>query len=355
MRSGARAEGGRENRGRTRERAGSPREVFSDRNHNDSPLRTGRVEMGYETLRDDLRGVAFTTATPFAEGGDRVDREALGENVRSLAADGAELFIPCGTTGEYYSLSDDERTAVVEATVDAAPEDAAVVAGAGGATAEAIALIEAYEDAGADAAMVMYPRHTYVHEEGLIDYYRAIADATDLGIVVYKRGPLLSERVIEAVAGIENVVAVKYAVNDVTEFSRLAASITDVVWLNGVAERYGPAYALEGAEGLTTGIGNFIPGPVLALYDAIESGDWERAREIRDLLRPFEELRAESGGGPAFGAAKNVPVVKYGLDLQGLSGGPVREPLVELADEDRERVERYLERVESEEELFAPA
>ncbi|MFC4986721.1 dihydrodipicolinate synthase family protein [Saliphagus infecundisoli] len=311
--------------------------------------------MGYETLRDDLHGVAFTTATPFGEGGDRVDREAIGENIRTLAEAGADLFIPCGNTGEYYSLTDDERIGVVEATVDAVPADATVVAGAGGATAEAIEMINAYEDAGADAAMVMYPRHTYVHEEGLIDYYRSIAASTDLGVVVYKRGSLLSERVIEAVAGIENVVAVKYAVNDVTEFSRLAATITDVVWLNGVAERYGPSYALEGAEGLTTGIGNFIPEPVLALYDAIKDGDWERAREIRDLLRPFEDLRAEAVGGPAFGAAKNVPVVKYGMDLRGLTGGPVREPLVELAEEDRERVEKYLERVEREDELLAPA
>lgn len=311
--------------------------------------------MGYETIREDLRGVAFTTVTPFADGGDRIDREAIDENIRTLAGADAELFIPCGNTGEYYSLTDDERIAVVSETVDAAPDEAAVVAGAGGATTEAIELISAYEDTGADAVMVMYPRHTYVHEEGLIDYYRQIAESTDLGIVVYKRGPLLSERVLEAVAGIENVVAVKYAVNDVTEFSRLAATITDVVWLNGVAERYGPAYALEGAEGLTTGIGNFIPGPVLALFDAIEEGDWDRARDIRDLLRPFEDLRAEAGGGPAFGAAKNVPVVKYGMDLQNLEGGSVREPLVELAEEDRERVEAYLERVEREEELLAPA
>lgn len=308
--------------------------------------------MGYETLRDDLRGVAFTTATPFSGGG--IDREAIGENVRALAAAGADLFIPCGNTGEYYSLSDDERTAVVEETV-AASGAGTVVAGAGGATGEAIDLIDAYEDAGADAAMVMYPRHTYIHEEGLIDYYRKIADSTDLGIVVYKRGPLLSERVLKALADIENVVAVKYAVNDVTEFSRLAATISGVVWLNGVAERYGPAYALEGAEGLTTGIGNFIPGPVLALSDAIEAGDWDRAREIRDLLRPFEDLRAEPGGGPAFGAAKNVPAVKYGMDLRGLAGGDVREPLVELAEADRERVEEYLDRVEREEELLAPA
>ncbi len=331
------------------------REDRPNRNDNDSPLRTVGSEMGYETLREDLRGVAFTTATPFSEGGDRVDREAIAENVGSLAAAGADLFIPCGNTGEYYSLTDDERTAVVEATVDAAPAEAAVVAGAGGATSEAIELIDAYEDAGADAAMVMYPRHTYVHEEGLIDYYRRIAASTDLGIVVYKRGPLLSDRLLEAVAGIENVVAVKYAVNDVTEFSRLASTITDVIWLNGVAERYGPAYALEGAEGLTTGIGNFIPGPVLALYDALEEGDWNRARELRDLLRPFEDLRAEAGGGPAFGAAKNVPAVKYGMDLRGLSGGAVREPLVDLAPEDRERVEECLERVDGEEELLVPA
>ncbi|WP_255171446.1 dihydrodipicolinate synthase family protein [Natrononativus amylolyticus] len=312
--------------------------------------------MPYDTLRESLRSVSFTTPTPFSDDGDRVLEERIGENVRTLYDAGARVFIPCGNTGEYYSLSQAERIDVVETTVDALPEDATVIGGVGGSTKNALELLEAYERAGADAAMIMYPRHTYIHEQGLIEYYRALADATDLGIVLYKRGPLLNETVLDELSTVENVVAVKYAVNDVKQFSRVTQTVSgDVVWLNGVAERYALAYALEGAEGFTTGIGNFVPEPVLALESALSAGDWSQAREIRDALRPYEDLREETGGGPAFGSAKNVPVVKYGSELQGMYGGPVRNPLIELEADDRTRVEEYLEELEKAGHLTSPS
>ncbi|MFC7230889.1 dihydrodipicolinate synthase family protein [Saliphagus sp. GCM10025308] len=303
--------------------------------------------MDYDALRENLRSVAFTIPTPFSEDGEDVLETRIADNVRTLYNEGARVFIPCGNTGEYYSLSQTERIDVVSATVDALPDDATVVGGAGGSTKNATELLEYYAAAGADAAMIMYPRHTYVHRKGLIEYYRTLAEATDLGLVVYKRGSLLDETVLEELSTIENVVAVKYAVNDVKEFSRLVETVSgEVEWLNGVAERYALAYAIEGANGFTTGIGNFIPRPVLELSDALTDRDWARAKEIRDALRSYEDLREEAGGGPAFGSAKNVPVVKYGTDLQGMHGGTIREPLVELSAEDRGRVESFLENLE---------
>ena len=312
--------------------------------------------MLHDELRESLRSVSFTTVTPFSDDGTRVLHEQLAENVRTLYDEGARVFIPCGNTGEYYSLAQQERVDVVRTTVEALPDDATVIGGAGGSTQNALELLTAYEAAGADAAMVMYPRHTYVHERGLIDYYRTLTEETDLGLVLYKRGPLLSETVLEELATLDAVVAVKYAVNDVKEFSRMLETVPgDLVWLNGVAERYAVSYAVEGAWGFTTGIGNFAPRPVLALSKALTDGDWARAKEIRDVLRPVEDLREEDGGGPAFRSAKNVPVVKYGLDCRGMNGGPVREPLRELSSADRTRVEQYIERIEDEEFAITPA
>lgn len=302
--------------------------------------------MAREPLRRGLRDVSFTMPTPFDDDGDSVLTDRLAENVQALYEAGARTFVPCGNTGEYYALTASERVDVVRATVDALPDDATVVGGAGGSIGETTELLEAYEAVGADAAMIMYPRHTYVDEGGLADYYRTLAESTDLGVVLYNRGPLLNEVVLEELSGIENVVAVKYAVNDVRQFSRLTETVSgDVEWINGAAERYAPSYAVEGAVGFTTGIGNFIPEWSLALSDAVSAGDWDRATTIRNALRPFEDLRDEAGGGPAFAAAKNVPVVKYALDSQGLYGGPVRPPLVDLSPEARDRVDRYLERL----------
>ncbi|MFH5800686.1 dihydrodipicolinate synthase family protein [Haladaptatus sp. CMAA 1911] len=299
--------------------------------------------MDYGSLRQDLRNVAFTNPTPFTEDGEAVRHDELASNVEFIRDAGAEVIVPCGNTGEYYSLSNEERAAVVETTADAFGDGGTTVGGVGGSTKNATMLADRYADAGADAVMVMHPVHTYVHEEGILDYYRTIADHTDLGVVLYKRGPELTHDHIRELSARENVVAVKYAVEDIAAFSDgVRTTPGDIVWINGIAERYAPSFSLEGSEGFSTGIGNFVPEQVLALQEALEGGDLSRGKEIRDQLRSYEDLRQETGPNNRFGSANNVPAVKYGLDLVGQYGGPVREPLVDLSEDDRERAEeRY--------------
>ena len=304
--------------------------------------------MTYADLRADLETVAFTTVTPFGEDGSDVLYDEVAVNVDFLLDGGASVLVPCGNTGEYYSLSAEERVGVVEATVDAAGDDARVIAGAGGSTKDASALIRQYEVAGADAVMVMHPQHTYIHKRGLHRYYRKLADSTDMGVVVYCRGPEIPTDLLASLSTIENVVAVKYAVNDVRGFSdAMVGADGDVVWLNGIAERFALAFAVEGAAGFTTGIGGFAPRPVLALFDALRDADWERAREIREPLRKFENLRSETGPDNDLSSAYTVPAVKYGLELAGQYGGPVREPIVDLDEDAKARAESLYEEISS--------
>lgn len=305
--------------------------------------------MDYREMKADLRGVAFTNPTPFSEDGEEIRHDALESHIEWLMDAGAELVIPCGNTGEYYSLSNDERVHVVRTVVDAVDGRGTVIAGVGGSTKNAIELSERYANAGADALLVMHPVHTFIHQAGLVEYYRRIIEATELGVVFYKRGPEVTSDHIEELAAYENVLGVKYAVNDVNAFARDTANVEgDIVWSNGIAERFAPAFALEGAEGFTTGIGNFVPQASLELMDALREQAWDRARELRELVRPYEDLRAEAGVNNTFEAANNVPAVKYGLELAGHYGGPVREPIVELAAEDKDRARAYYEAITSE-------
>lgn len=303
--------------------------------------------MSYEDLKDGLRDVAFTTTTPFTEDGEAVHHDALTQNLQALESAGARLFIPCGNTGEYYALDHEERVNVVRTTTESVGDDSFVVAGAGGSTKTVQSLVSQYESLGVDGVLIMHPDHTYVHEKGLYEYYRRIADSTDLGIVLYKRGHDVNDELIANLSELENVVGVKYAVNDIEAFSRVTqSSAGDVVWSNGIAERFAPAFALEGAEGYTTGVGNFVPEATLALMEALRDGDLQEARRIRDLIRPFEDLREEPGSQNTIRAANNVPAVKYGQELADLYGGPVREPLVELSAEDKERAEEYYQNIQ---------
>ncbi|MFB6136919.1 MAG: dihydrodipicolinate synthase family protein [Halobacteriaceae archaeon] len=311
--------------------------------------------MAHAALRAGLRDVAFTTPTPFDEDG-AVDHDALAANLAATYDAGGRCFLACGNTGEYYALTDAERTAVVETHVDAlaahadTDNGATILGGVGGSTREAVALAEAYAEAGADGLLAMHPSFTYVHADGLLEHYRRIATATDLGLVVYKRGPTVPRRVLTELAGHESVVGVKFAVEDAAEFARTVAE-ADVdpalapVWLNGVAERYACAFHAEGADAYTTGIGNALPAATLALWDSLEASDWERARALRDLLRPLEEIRQEPGPNNDVPAANNVPVVKHAMDYVGLTGGPCRTPLVGLSESDRKWVEDAVDAV----------
>ncbi|AHG01653.1 dihydrodipicolinate synthetase (plasmid) [Halostagnicola larsenii XH-48] len=304
--------------------------------------------MARDVLRERFRDVAFTTAVPFSADGSDVLFDDLADNLEKQYEAGARLFIPCGNTGEYYSLTDEERIEIVATHVEATGDEATIAGGVAGSLPEVSRLSDAYEDAGADAIMVMDPDHTYVHKRGLANYYHRICDATDLGVVIYKRGPAVSRDVIADVSERENVVAVKYAVDDVAAFSRTVAETPgEVTWLNGIAERYACSFAIEGATGYTTGLGNFAPEATLALFEAIRADDWDRARSIQRLLRPIEDLRAESGEENELAAANNVPVVKHGMDLAGYTGGPVRDPLVNLSAADETRLEKYYEAVQS--------
>lgn len=303
--------------------------------------------MARATLKESFRDVAFTTAVPFSDDGSDVLVDELADNLETQYDAGARLFIPCGNTGEYDALTDEERIEIVRTHVEATGDDATIAGGVGGSVAEVRRLADAYEDAGADAIMVMHPAHTYVHEDGLTRYYHRICDATDLGVVIYKRGPEVTRETICELSERENVVAVKFAVNDIKEFAQTVADAPgDVTWVNGIAERYALSFALEGATGYTTGLGNFAPAATLALFDAVEREDWERARSIQRLLRPIEDLREESGTGSLPGA-NNVPVIKYGMDLAGYTGGPVRDPLVGLDDDDAARLEEYYDALQS--------
>lgn len=305
--------------------------------------------MTQQSLKNALRDVSFTIATPFTDDGDRVHHDRLAENVATLEERGASVLLPCGNTGEYYALTDGERVDVVRTTVEAASPRATVVGGVGGSTKHAAKLISEYESVGADGVMIMHPTYTYIHPRGLVEYFERLISGTELGVVLYKRGPEVTRDMLTGLSTADNVVGVKYAVNDVDSFSATADSLDgEVTLLNGIAERFAPSFAVEGADGFTTGIGNFLPEHVCELQEAIEARDWERAKEIRNVLRPFEELRDEPAATP-FASAKNVPTVKFGMDLQGMYGGPVREPLRSLSEEDERRVQTYLGHVEESE------
>ncbi|WP_435366120.1 dihydrodipicolinate synthase family protein [Haloarchaeobius sp. DYHT-AS-18] len=295
------------------------------------------MSLSAEQVQERLRGVAVGLLTPFDEDHE-IQHGKLSENARDLYDEGIRTFLATANISEYHSLSHEERISITETSVDALPEDACVLAGVGGSTPEAKELAVAYERIGVDALMVMPPDHTYVHEQGLLDYYRKLDDASETPLVPYVRGFNPSVDFLGDLTRIDGVVGIKYALKDGVKLgSAVAVSADDVVWVNGLAEPFAVSFWNEGIEGFSAGVSNFRPEVGLELFEALSEGDWERARQLRNICMPYQNFRDETGQDNELGGAISVSAVKKGLELSGRHGGEVREPIRPLSAEDEER------------------
>ena len=283
-------------------------------------------------LQQALQGVAITTATPFSEDLRSVDLDALTGNMEYLLKEGGKFLVPNGNTGEFYSTTFAEWQQVLRTTLDVVAGKMIVTVGIGHSLGSAFKMIQYAENEGADGVMVMYPQHVFSSEEGVLDYYRKIIDATkEVGVVLYKKGPLLTDEVLAKVLENDKVVGVKYAYGRIVDFARTVYALGgDVVWSCGVAERFAPFYWLAGARGLTTGLGNFAPKVSLGMFDALVRSDWNEAMRIHKMITPLEDLREGRG------SASNVPVVKAVMDSIGLAGGDCRPPIHKLTEDERQ-------------------
>ena len=278
----------------------------------------------------DLRGLWATTVTPFRPDG-RVDLDTVRAHASFMAAGGVERLVPGGNTGEFSSLTQEEVISITRATREAVP-GAVVVTGIGGALPTALELTAEALAAGADGVMVHHPAHTHVSERGLEEYYRRIAVAADGRVLAYKRTHRLPDGLLISLAGDGVIEGVKYAVNDLLAFQRAREAAPSIAWICGTAELWAPFFHLLGAHGYTSGLVNAAPVLAVSMDAALQAGDLARAMELRDLARPFEELRAEHD------SAKNVPSVRSAMTLAGFPPGPPRPPLAPLDEADERTV-----------------
>jgi 4-hydroxy-tetrahydrodipicolinate synthase len=285
-----------------------------------------------QDLRPHLAGVASVAITPFDDDG-RVEEHALRAVIEYLDEGGTDTLVVCGGTGEFYGLTAEERRQVVEvsaATVQRVPLVVSVGLDAAGAANAA----RHAQDVGAAGIMVHQPVHPYSHPDGLRRYYDAICSAVSIGVIAYVRDPRVGAELLGDVLAHDNLVAVKYAVNDVRRFANLMRDTPHretVEWVCGSAEAWAPFFWVAGATGFTSGLANFAIEEALGMRDALRSGDVERIRATWQRLAPVEDLRSRGDD------ANNIAVLKAGTSRLGLTTAVVRPPLRPLpADDDAE-------------------
>jgi 4-hydroxy-tetrahydrodipicolinate synthase len=283
-----------------------------------------------------LEGAMTALVTPMRD--ERVDFEALSNLVEDQIAAGIDGLIAVGTTGESATLDVAEHTEVIRHVVRCTRGRVPVIAGAGGnATAEAIALTRASEEAGADALLQVTPYYNRPTQEGLYRHYAAIAASTGLPIIVYNvpgrtACDLLPETMARLMA-FDNIVAIKDATGSVVRATNVIELCGDrVIVLSGDDFTTFPLYAV-GARGVISVVSNVMPGAMAEMWDAAHAGDWNRARALHFRIQPMTRLLfAESSPVPA----------KAALALLGKMQPDVRLPLAPCSDGLRDKLRGQL-------------
>jgi 5-dehydro-4-deoxyglucarate dehydratase len=249
--------------------------------------------------------------------------------------------VAAGGTGEVYSLTPSEHAQVVETTVEIVGGKAPVIAGVGFNRMLAIEMAKRSAASGADAILALPPYYPQADEEGMVEYYRAIGDATDLGLLIYSRdwanfSPAQVERLA---AKIPSLVAWKDGQADLRRFQMIINRVRDRLhWIGGAGDDMVPGYYSIGIRTYTSSIATVAPKLSLALHDAAANGrDEELSRLMSDCVVPLYALRARRKG-------YEVSAMKAMMDMAGLRGGPARPPLPDVRSEEREELRVMLEK-----------
>lgn len=271
-------------------------------------------------------GVFTALPTPFTSGGEKVDIAQLDAQVYFQASGGVNGVVPCGTTGETPTLSDEERREVIRRVVEVAkPLGLSVIAGAGSnATARAIELQYEAEEMEVDATLQVVPYYNKPSQEGMFRHFHAIADKARVPIVLYdvpsRTGTGLAVETVQRLAEHPMVRAIKAASGSLTFVTELVERC-DISVLSGDDELTLPILCLGGMGAISV-VSNLVPDSTQEMCDAANRGELAKARAIHD--------RYHALAGSLVNLDSNPVPLKAAMAMLSRDSGVLRPPLAPL-------------------------
>lgn len=295
-----------------------------------------------ETLRRRMMHVHAYAVTPFApDDVMRLNLKGLQKNLTFLVENGVRVIVVCGGTGEVETLDDEELLAVAKEALEVAGDRALVIPTVPDNLKRSIPLLKSYAKAGVEVVLGMPPyiRHRVPEDlEGVFRYYKALGDATDLALLPYNTQGWPAA-FFARLAEIDRVIGVKDPCHHPKNLFEAIPLVGDrLVWIgNKRHQEEALRQRFEaGIQGFTAGLINFVPKYELAMMEAGLRKDWERLGTLQRTVAPLENLRDRYG---------DSAMLKAGLELTGLAGGPVRPPRVDMPEEGRRALRAELERL----------
>ena len=272
--------------------------------------------------------VLTAMVTPTSHGGE-IDEKGTDSLVDHFLATGHDGIVVNGTTGESSTLSDDESLEMVRRVKQRAGDRAKVVAGVGSNdTRHAVEMAGLAADAGADALLLVSPYYNKPTQAGLVAHCRAVADTTDLPVMLYdipaRTGIPFSTDTLITLAEHPTIAAVKDAKGDHWASTHVMAA-TDLLWFSGADEVNLPLLAM-GATGVVSVVGHVAGEQYAAMVAAVDRGDLAEARAIHTALVPVVDALMTTSQGAIMAKAALV-------ELGVIESAAVRLPLVESPPE----------------------
>jgi 4-hydroxy-tetrahydrodipicolinate synthase len=282
-----------------------------------------------------MRGCATALVTPFTADG-AIDDERMSALIDRQIRGGVGLLVPCGTTGESATMSEEEDACVIALTVGVARGRAKVIAGAGSnSTAAAIDYSKRARDLGADAVLQVAPWYNKPTQEGLYAHFSAIARAVpDTPVMLYNvpgrtSSNIAGQTTLRLARDCENIVAIKEASGNLSQIMEIIRERpADFSVLSGDDAVTLPLIAL-GGDGIVSVASNEAPNLMSQMTNLALEGKWDEARRLHyRLLRLMETNFIESSPGP----------VKAAMAMMGLLEENFRLPLVPVTEKSRAKI-----------------
>lgn len=290
-------------------------------------------------------GTFTALVTPFVAGGDAVDFAALEALVEAQIAGGVSGLVPCGTTGESPTLTDEEQTLVIKRVVEVTKGRIPVIAGTGSfSTKKTIAASKSALAAGADGVMVVMPYYNKPSQDGMREHVLAIAREVSCPIVLYNIPgrsvvDLSAETTVQICEKAPHVVALKDATGNVLRCQELKRRLGDRLAILSGDDALTLAFGSVGASGVISVTSNVRPRETSAVTTALLANDYVRARAYHFALVELHNVMfAEPNPAPA----------KAALASMGRMTDVVRLPLVSASAATKQRVVEALARVDQE-------
>ena len=292
------------------------------------------------TTAPDFHGVFPYLVSP-VDGDGRVKTKVLQTLVTDLIGSGVHGLTPLGSTGEFAYLDRGQRAAIVQATIEAAARRVPVVAGvASTATADAVAQARDYQHMGADGILAILEAYFPLREAEVESYFRAIADAVDIPVVLYTNPQFqrsdLSLDVIARLAAHERIRYIKDASSNTGRLLSIMNRCGENIAVFSASAHIPAAVMLIGGVGWMAGPACIVPRESVRLYQLCRAGAWPEAMALQRRLWRINE---------AFARFNLAACIKAGLELQGYDVGNPVPPQPALSAEERRAVAAALQAV----------